>query len=312
MRRTLYRWLAAAALAAAGCGPDAPRDNPLDVPSTGVYGTVYRRSGGVLAGAAVAASPANRTVVSDGQGGYALELPGGTRQTLLFTAADRDPAAFEIDVPARGLVQQNVIMNGRLAVDTARVTTALEVKAGGSEYRYITPCLVARHPDGRSFLDGYTYRYQIDTCSLPPGSAADRDGFSRAYCWQVDSVVLGVGNFGAYVAGRLTRFAVTSPDYSLILNRYVPAFLEPPSGLAPSGGSPFWPPDTLRWTNAQSDVDIRIEVWQGATMVWSKDTTNVSRAVLPLSLAPGGYLWKVRGRDVNGNSSQAEATFIRP
>ncbi|MDI6740717.1 MAG: hypothetical protein QME74_10195, partial [Candidatus Edwardsbacteria bacterium] len=288
-------------LALAGCGPDAPRDNPYDVPQTGVYGTTYRRSGGILSGVTVSVSPANKTTVSDGQGNYAIDLPGGSRQTLQFTAAERQNETMTIDVPERGLLQQNVIMRGQIGVDTFKVKTIVIQPESSATRYYIQPYLVAHHPDGRSYLDSFTYRCRIDTFNRASDAPARRNDFTNVYIWIM---------IEAYVAGYEAEFQVNSPSNSWLGYRDVPPFLEPPGSLDPSGYETFVPPDTLRWVNPQSNVNITVEVWQGTGRVWLKDTTNISKVYLPVALqADHDYWWRVISRDINDNRSLAEATF---
>jgi hypothetical protein len=312
MSKGLLLLLISPALIVAGCGPDAPRDNPYDVPQTGVYGTTYRRSGGPLPGVAVSASPANITASSDGQGNYSLELTPGSRQVLQFTKTGRQTVADTVDVPERGLVRHNVIMRGQLLADTLQVRTVLVRRESGSLYYSLQPYAVIHHPDGRGYLDSFDYVWRIDGHDFSPAAPVRRDDSTNLYLWTVDTIP-GVSGFGAYVVGRVTQFLVSSAGYSLLVNRMVPPFLEPaPDNLAPSSWAPFSPPDTLRWATGRSDVDITVEVYQGTGKVWSKDTTNISKVLLPGPLPAGNYAWKVIARDISGNRAQAEATFTRP
>jgi hypothetical protein len=119
--------------------------------------------------------------------------------------------------------------------------------------------------------------------------------------------------FNTYIVGRTVQFQVISASAPMLLFRNVPAFLEPADNLVPAAGAFFTPPDTLRWHNNRVDVNITVEVWQGISKVWSKDTANVSKILLPGPLQAGTtYLWKVIARDISDNRAVAEATFTRP
>lgn len=299
------------ALIGAGCGPDAPRDNPYDVPQTGVYGTTYRRNGGTLGGVSISASPANITASSDGQGNYNLELTPGSRQALEFFKQGFRIRNDTVDVPERGRTQRNVILYGQITVDTATVRTVAQRLWNGSLDYHIEPCLVVSHPDGRSYLDSFNYLCRIDTAAWTMVETGSRGENTRLYGRDIDTIP-GVAGFSGYVVGRLMQFLVSSSDYSQLINRTVPGFLAAPDYLAPSGGAAFTPPGTLSWINGQPDVDITVEVWRGTSLVWTRDTTNISDIFLPVALPTGNYVWKVIARDINGNRALAEAIFTCP
>ena len=297
----------------AGCAPDAPHDNPYDVPQTGVYGTTYARNGGALPGVVVTASPANITASSDGQGQFSMELPPSSTQVLQFSKIGRQAVADTVTVPDRGVLQHNVILYGLPTVDTAIVKTIVQRLFNGSQTYSVQPCLVVSHPDGRAYLDDYSYSCQIDTNHWTLAETGSRDEFTKIYAQTIDHVP-GVGDFHGYIVGQLARFMVSSSSYSSLTgNRVIPAFLEPaPDNLIPSSGTSFTPPDTLRWTNGRSDVDVRVEVWRGTTFLWAKDTTNISQLLLDTTLGTGNYTWKVIAHDLVGDQAIAEATFTRP
>lgn len=308
MRRTIIGLLLAAAV---GCGANAPRDNPYDVSQTGVYGTTYRRSGGALGGVSITASPASVTASSDAQGAYSLDLTPGSRQVLRFVKQGYQTVTDSVDVPDRGLTRRNAILPGQATVDTAAVRTVVQRLWNGSLRYHIEPALVVSHQDGSALLDSFAFQCRIDTFSWVLVETGSRGDYTMLYGRTIDTVP-GVAGFSGWIVGRLAQLLVTSPGYSQLINRTVPGFLAAPDGLTPSGGAAFIPPDTLRWVNGQPDVDISVEVWQGTALVWVCDTTNVSRLLLPGPLPTGNYVWRVVGRDLNGNRSQAEATFTRP
>lgn len=303
-RSTPIVWLLLAA--AGGCGPDAPRDNPYDVSQTGVYGTTYRRSGGTLGGVSITASPASVTASSDAQGGYSMDLAPGSRQVLLFAKQGYQAVTDTVDVPERGLTQRNVILPGQATVDTAVVRTVVRRRLDGSLRYHIEPSLVVSHQDGSAYLDSFGYQCRIDTVSRVLVETGSRGDYTLLYGCTIDTIP-GVSGFGGWIVGRVAQFLITSPSYSLLINRLVPPFLEPP----PSGLS-FAPPDTLRWTNGQYNVRIRVEVWNSGALCWTKDTTNIETVRIGTALASGTYVWYVIQLNAAGDRSLAEATFIKP
>ena len=311
MKRTMMGAILLALLA--GCSPDASHDNPYDVAQTGIHGTTYARNGGALPGVVISVSPATITASSDGQGNYSLELTPGSRQVLQFSKAGYQTTIDTVTVPDRGLTQHNVILYGQPTVDTAIIKTVVQRLFNGTMYYFIQPYLVVHHPDGRALLDSYTYHCQIDTNSWTLVEVGSHGNFDKIYSLNIDHIS-GVADFHSYIVGHLARFMISSASFSSLTgNKQVPLFLEPaPDNLSPANGASFTPPDTLRWTNGLSNVDIRVEVYDGLSLVWACDTTNVSKTLLPLALNTGNYSWKVIAHDINGNQAQAEATFTRP
>ncbi len=295
----------------AGCSPDAPHDNPYDVAQTGIYGTTYSSSG-ALPGVLITASPANVTASSDGQGRYSLELTPGSDQVVQYSKAGYQTDVDTVTVPDRGLTQHNVILSGQPTIDTAIIKTFVQRLYSGALYYYIKPYLVVHHPDGGALLDSFKYYCQIDTITRELGMDSSRGHFTRIYSIDISSIP-GVSDLHNIV-GHLGRFMISSSSFSSLTgNKVIPAFLDPaPDNLVPSGVMSFTPPDTLRWTNGRSDVDIRVEVWRTSTMVWYKATTNIDKLLLDTTLTTGNYYWKVIAHDASGNQARAEATFTRP
>ncbi len=296
------------------CGPDAPRDNPLDPANlgSGVYGTVYRSSGSTIAGAVITARPVNIATTSGQDGAYSISLEGG--QYFLEVAYNGYRTAVDtIVVPQGGRLRHNFILSGIVSFDSAAVRTAtVKGPSGLQTYRAVPWCL-AYHPDGVGFLDGYNYTCRLDSFVVYPDSVVPVDSRRKRYIWSL-SHLPGVSNFPQWIVGRTVSIVATSPNHSLLVQRMVPGFLEPLLyDLSPSGGQNFYTPDTLRWQNVLTSVNLSVEVCLGASCVWRRDIPFSNRAYCDTALGqPGLYTWRVVMRDIYGNLGATEATFYQP
>lgn len=303
-----------AILAVAGCGPDAPHDNPLDPANlgSGVYGTVYRGTGGVIGGAVVTARPANVATTSDPSGAYSLRLEGGTYCLDVVYNGYRT-VVDTVEVPPGGRLQHDFVMGGMVRFDSAGVRTATVRDPGGIQTYRAVPWCLAYHPDGAGFLDEYTFTCRVDSFVLYPETSVPVDNQRKLYLWSI-SQLPGVPNFPQWIVGRRVDIVAASPSHSLLVQRTVPGFLEPlPHSLYPANGQNFYTPDTLRWENVLTSVNLSVEVCQGLDCVWRRDIPFNNRAYLDTALGQSGlYTWRVVMRDVYGNEGAAEATFYQP
>ncbi len=306
----------AAVILSAGCGPDAPHDNPLDPANlgSGVYGTVYRGTGGVIAGAVVTARPANIATTSGQDGAYSIRLEGG--QYFLEVAYNGYRTVVDtVEVPQGGRLQHNFILRGVVGFDSAGARTSTVRSPLGQQTYSALPWCLAYHPDGAGFLDEYTFTCRVDSFVLYPDSAAPVDDHRKRYVWNI-SQLPGVTNFPQWIAGRTASIVATSPNHSLLVQRTVPGFLEPlPYDLYPTGGQNYYLPDTLYWQNVLTSVNLSIEVCQGLACVWRRDISFSNRVFCDYVPGPTGvglYTWRVVMRDIYGNTGAAEATFYQP
>lgn len=304
----------AAIIVIAGCGPDAPHDNPLDPANlgSGVYGTVYRGSGGVIAGAVVTARPANIATTSGQDGAYSIRLDGG--QYYLEVAYNGYRTVVDtVEVPQGGRLQHNFILRGVVGFDSAGARTATVRPPSGQQTYSAMPWCLAYHPDGAGFLDEYVFTCRVDSFVLYPDVEMPVDDHRKRYIWNVTQLP-GVSNFPQWIAGRTVSIVATSPSHSLLVQRTVPGFLEPlPYDLSPFGGQNFYTPDTLRWQNVLTSVNLSVEVCLGLACVWHRDIVFSNKAYCDTVLGQAGlYTWRVVMRDIYGNTGAAEATFYQP
>ncbi len=316
MKRRYKAYLTALAVLVfiAGCGPDAPRDNPLDPANlgSGVYGTVYRGTGGVISGAVVTARPANIATTSGQDGAYSIRLDGG--QYFLEVAYNGYRTVVDtVDVPQGGRLLHNFILRGVVSFDSAGArTSTLKPPSGQQTYNALPWCL-AYHPDGAGFLDEYAFTCRIDSFVLFPDSTLPVDNHRKRYVWNVTQLP-GVSNFPQWIAGRTVSIVATSPSHSLLVQRTVPGFLEPlPYDLYPTGGQNYYLPDTLYWQNVLTSVNLSVEICQGLACVWRRDIPFSNRIYCDTTLEHGVlYTWRVVMRDIYGNMGASEATFYQP
>lgn len=305
---------AAAGIVLQGCGPDAPHDNPLDPANqgSGVYGTIYRAAGGVIAGAVVTARPANIVATSDGQGAYSISLEPG-RYFLEAACSGYKTEVDTVEVAAGIRQRHNFLLSGLASFDSAGVRTKVTRSYDGLTGYQILPWCAAYHPDGADFLDDYTYICRLDTFVFLPDSSVPQDGQRRKYFWGIASVP-GVANFPQWVTGRRVEIVASSPNHSLLIQRAVPGFLEPlPYNLQPNNYQTFSLPDTLRWENGLTNVNLTLEIYSGLNLVWRQEIPFSNRFYCEAALTqPGIYVWRVVMKDNYGNTGSSEATFTQP
>ncbi|HBE73597.1 MAG TPA: hypothetical protein DDW31_05875 [candidate division Zixibacteria bacterium] len=303
-----------AILVVAGCGPDAPRDNPLDPYNLGpgVYGTVYRGTGGVITGAVITARPANIATTSDQLGAYSIRLNGGTYYLEAVYNGYRT-VVDTVTVPQGGRVQHDFVLRGEVRFDSAGVRTVTVRDPGGTQSYRIVPWCLAYHPDGAGFLDGYAFTCRLDSFVFYPETTVPVDNQRKLYLWSI-SQLPGVANFPQWVVGRTVEIRASSPSHSLLVPRTVPGFLEPlPHNLYPANGQNFYTPDTLRWENVLTSVNLSAEVCLGLACVWRREIPFNNRVYCDTALGQSGlYTWRVIMRDTYGNEGSAEATFYQP
>jgi hypothetical protein len=300
--------------AALGCSPDAPHDNPLDPDNdrpNGIYGTVYRRSGGRLPGVAITATPANVTVSTGQSGEYSLDLPAG-RYRIEATKPGWLTAMDTVESQDQQRVQHNFIMTGLAEIPSASAkvnTDVIRREDGTSRYAIHPRCLVT-NPDRVDDLSEYTVDCRIDSLSFPPDSAANLDTQTRRFVWNIDSIP-GMANFPATIPGRLVSFVASNGSYTtLVPNKPVPAFMNLlPFNLAPSNHAAFVLPGTFQWENGQAAVNTTVQICSGASCIWAQGATGQTQLLCDTTLSPGLYLWRVVTTDPAGNVGAAEATF---
>lgn len=313
LRQRLEYLAVAAVVLICGCGPDAPHDNPLDPANqgSGVYGTIYRSAGGVIAGAVVTARPVNIAATSDGQGAYSISLDPG-RYYLEVGCYGYRTVVDTVDIAAGSRLRRNFLLSGLVNFDSAGVwTQAARSWDGQTSYRVLPWCL-AYHPDGVGFLENYLYVCRLDSFVFLPDSFVTVDGWRRRYYWGI-AAIPGVANFPQWAAGRRVEIVASSPNYSLLVQRVVPGFLEPlPSNLQPNNQT-YALPDTLRWENGLANVNLSLEIYSGLSLIWRREIPFTNRYYCEASLSqPGIYAWRVVMRDNFGNKGWAEAAFYQP
>jgi hypothetical protein len=298
----------------AGCGPEAKHDNPLDpVNGRGVWGTVYKsRGGGSVAGAVVTARPANINTVTDAQGAYQMDLPGGQKYILLVQHPQYRDTVDTVEVPDGGKLEHNFIIAGRPGISQPKVNTAVVRDTGGQYDRSLLLQCLGVHPEGQVYLKDYFIYAGISDNSYV-SSVNVLDSFTRNYSWDLDLEMIygSVSNPESLVVGKTVTFSIIPGDGSAPLQAMVPRFLSVPTNLSPNGVN-FSLPGYLRWDNAALNLDITVEIWQGTQRLWSKQTAVADSVLCDASLNPGSYLWRVVCTDVSGNTAASEAAFIKP
>ena len=311
--RNLILIAAVAVTALMNCGPDAPRDNPLDPANrpSGVYGVVYRSVGGVVPGAVITARPANIATRSDQAGSYSIDLETG-RYYLEVAYNGYRTVTDTVEIPQTGRLQHNFILRGLVTMDSSAVRTVVTQAWNGQKTYRVVPSCIGVHPDGAGFLSEYSFSCRIDSSSFSPDSALPRDNYSLRYLWSITQLP-GISNFPQYVVGRTVSFLASSASYSLLLQRQVPSFLEPlPYSLYPANGQNFYTPDTLRWENGHLDVDIRIEISNSTKRIWWREIPIATKLCCDTTLDSGLYTWRVVTRDAYGNEGVTEDKFYQP
>jgi hypothetical protein len=303
-------------LAFFSCGPDARHDNPLDpVNGRGVSGTIYKaRSGGIVAGAVVAARPVNINTVSDAQGSYNLELPGGQRYVLTVSHPQYNDTTDTIEVPEDGKLEANFFLAGRPSISWARVKTEVIEHEDGSRDHILHPECLVEHPEGSDFLKDISLLAGINDKYFAPGGQSF-DAFSAVFTWNLDwDMVFGTIAFEeTLVAGKTLTFEVSPVGLFPSRQTQVPGFMPLADSLRPDHGEVFTLPGYLRWSRPSAELsDIDVEIWQGSQRAWQIRVTNIDSVLCGLQLDPGGYLWRVCITDSAGNRSVAEATFNSP
>jgi len=292
-----------------GCGPDAKRDNPLDpVNGSGVSGMVSAWGGGAVSNAVVNAVPANLSVRTNSSGQYNIELEGGRTYFLTAEHSYYHTRTDTINVPSDGRLKKNFVLRGKPRIDNAKVLTcAVYTMWDGQLPIYILPQCTGRLTDGRDILSMYyNFRCRIEGSSYIPQETLAVNQESMNYFWYVldpnvekgDTVTLILDSAGVVMQTEVVL---------------VPKELKWPSIISPGNNSVFNPPDTMSWVNNNVYVDVRIEIWKGATLVWHRDLSYAEKLYCDAALESGQeYIWKVINVDADGNMARTEAKFSTP
>lgn len=304
-------------LSVLSCGPDAKRDNPLDpINGRGVSGTIYKlRSSGIVAGAVITARPININTTSDAQGVYNIELEGGQKYVLNVHHPQYHDTTDTIDVPLDGKLVNNFFISGKPSITQPKVNTIVIMRDDGSCDSSLSIRCMGVHPEGRSFLEAYTFNVRINGNNyLVAGN--DFDPFTAAYIWDLslNYIFDPAPHIDSLIVAHPVLFYITPDDGSDEIQVMVPEFKAYmlPSDLLPDHNDTLPTSGYFSWHNAQaSGVDITIEVRQGTTLLWSILTANVSSVLCPSTLSAGSYIWRVTASDSTGNKAITEATFTK-